>query len=135
MKLELATTCLAFFVHHTFLLFLVTSRDLPSTSTIFLSLDNVKLGIEHFREVQAIIWGAHDRYRNLAYALGVAPVVVSSIIQKNFHHAENCFSDVLTEVLNKGVMQEDLAIALESEMVRHGQLAKRVREATFSPGN
>ena len=93
------------------------------------------LCIEQFNALRRLIWGARGSYRNLAFALGVTPDVVSSIVQTNREDVEKCFDAVLTEVLNKGVMQEDLAIALESEMVHHGQLAKRVREKTFTPGN
>ena len=93
------------------------------------------LDIKHFFVVRDLIWGARSSYRNLGFALGVTPDVVTTIIQTNLHDVERCFDAVLTEVLNKGVMQEDLAIALESQVVRHGQLAQKVREATFTPGN
>ena len=93
------------------------------------------LRIEQFHALRALIWKARDRYRDLAFALGVTPDVVLSIVQTNREDVEKCFDAVLTEVLNEGVLQEDLAQALESEMVRHDHLAQSVREATFTPSN
>ena len=98
------------------------------------SLDNVMLGSKQFTAVHALIWGARGSYWNLAYALDVA-YDVSSITQTNREDVEKCFDAVLNEILKKGVMQEDLAKALESETVGHKQLAQSVREKTFTPGN
>ena len=91
------------------------------------------LGIKHFNVVRALLWDARNDYRDLAASLDVDPVFVSATTQTNREDVVKCFDAVLMEVLKKGVMQEDLAIALESKMVGHGQLAQSVREATFSP--
>ena len=104
------------------------------TKYSILFIGNVELHINHFTEVRPLIWRVRRNYRNLGYAIGITPDVMSTIETKNIHDVERCFDDVLTEILNKGVMQEDLAKALESEMVRNKQLAQRVRAASFSFG-
>ena len=90
---------------------------------------------KQFNELRELIWEARNDYRSLAFALGVTHDVVVSIEQTNHNNVERCFDAVLDEGLKKGVMQEDLAIALKSKMIRHQLLAQRVRKTTFTPGN
>ena len=93
--------------------------------------DHVELGMDHFNEVQALIWEARPRYQSLAYGLGLSPATVSAIRQDNRDDTEKCFYGVLEEVLKKGVSRNKLAAVLESRQLGYTLLAKKVREAKF----
>lgn len=90
------------------------------------------LGIDHFLDVQQLIWDVRSNYKHLAYALGLLPGDVTAITHTYHYMTDDCFDAVLTKVLNEGVTQEELAKALESKTLRYGQLAQKVRAATFS---
>lgn len=87
--------------------------------------------IEHLGLVQNLIYDARSSYKNLAYALGLDPALVTGIEQSKHWVTDECFSEILREVLQSGLSRKKLADVLESKTLRFGQLAKRVREANF----
>ena len=90
------------------------------------------LGKEHFSQLQKLLWEVRPDYQNLGYALNLSHADVKSITQTCRHVTDDCFNDVLTEVLKRGVTQENLAKALESKLLHYTKLAEKVRTATFS---
>ena len=92
------------------------------------------LGSSNFVEVRQLIWEVRSNYRNFGIALGLLPSDISTIVQSNHHDTVSCFDGVLDEILRRGLTKNQLAEALESQTLRYGQLAQKVRAKTFSSG-
>ena len=92
------------------------------------------LGSSNFKEVQQLIWEVRSNYRHFGIALGLLPADINTIIQSNHYDTVNCFNGVLDEILKRGLTKDQLAEALDSQTLRYGQLAQKVRAKTFSSG-
>lgn len=109
---------LKYFIYHVFYVNFNTESDSKQ-------LNNVN-------EILDLIWEARTTFNNLGMALGLSPHDITAIKQSNHYVTEDCFIAVMTDVVNQGVTQEDLARALESTTVRQNVLAQKVRDATLS---
>ena len=88
------------------------------------------LVIEHFRELQQLLWNVRFKYENFGCALDLLPGDVEAIRQSNLD-TDGRFNAVLTKVLNQGVTKEQLVKALESDPLGYVQLAKKLCNTTF----
>ena len=89
------------------------------------------LVIDHFSELYQLLWNVRSKYESFGCALDLLPDDVSAIKQTHQSDTDRCFNAVLTEVLNQGVTQENLAKALESGPLGYVQLAKELRNTIF----
>ena len=97
----------------------------------FYSVGSTILVTEHFRELQLLLWDACSEYENFGHALNLSPTDVTAIKKTHQLDTNECFNAVLTEVLKRGVTQEDLVKVLKSTTLQYVQLAEKLQNKTF----
>ena len=85
------------------------------------------LGIDDFKDVQAALWDARDKWYNIGVQLNMSIASLDAIRRENRDNPDTCFNEMLSNWLRNGrppLTWNNLADALRSRPVGCGHLIR-----------